>query len=385
MAIVSLKALLEAGVHFGHRTKRWNPKMRPYIFTERNGVHIIDLQQTVAQLERAYNYVQNVVSEGGIVLFVGTKRQAADIIVTEAERCHMPYVNKRWLGGTLTNFRTIRSRVDYMIELERRREYGEFNRLPKKEVLKLNEEIERLNRRVGGLRNLESLPDVVFIVDIRREDLAVKEASKLKIPIVAVVDTNCDPDPIDLIIPSNDDAIRAIKLMVGKIADAVLEGLNMREALKAEEEEEAGYVETVEIDTGRTEERERTIDELLGPSTLAKLEEGIGSDEPESESRKTKPEPTPKEEEAPAEEIIEEEEVEVVAEEVDVVEVDAEAETEEIVAEEVVEEVVIEEEVIEEVVDGEVVAEEVAEEVIVEESVEEIETEEVADSGGSES
>lgn len=372
MAIVSMKALLEAGVHFGHRTKRWNPKMKSYIFTERNGVHIIDLQQTVAQLERAYNYIQNVVTEGGTVLFVGTKRQAADIIVTEAERCHMPFVNKRWLGGTLTNFRTIRSRVDYMIDLERRREYGEFNRLPKKEVLKLNEEIERLNRRVGGLRSLDSLPDVVFIVDIRREDLAVKEASKLKIPIVAIVDTNCNPDPIDLIIPSNDDAIRAIKLMVGKMADAVLEGLNMREVLKAEAEEEAGYVEPVDIDSGRTEERERTIDELLGPSTLAKLEEGIGSDEPERGVRKAKPEV------APVEAAEQETSTEGIAEEEGTAEELAEAKAE---------------------VEGQVVVEpapevekdEPAEEVVVEEEIvdekvsEDIETEEVADSGGSES
>ncbi len=284
MAIVSMKSLLEAGVHFGHRTKRWNPKMRPFIFTERNGVHIIDLSQTVGQLENASNYVQNTVTEGGTVLFVGTKRQAAPIIEEEALRCAMPFVNKRWLGGTLTNFRTIRSRVDYMIDLERRREYGEFKRLPKKEVLKLNEEIERLNRRVGGLRTMEKLPDAVFIVDIRREDLAVKEAIKLKIPIVAIVDTNCNPDPIDLIIPSNDDAIRAIRLMVGKMSEAVLAGHSMRETMQAEAEEQA--IEAgIASPSAPTYDRERTIDELLGPSTLAKLEEGIGSDEPEKETR----------------------------------------------------------------------------------------------------
>ena len=232
---VSLKSLLEAGVHFGHRTKRWNPKMKPYIFTERNGVHIIDLQQTVQQLNRAYNYVKDTVADGGTVLFVGTKRQAADIIESEAQRCQMPFVNKRWLGGTLTNFPTIRSRVDYLSELERRRDYGEFARLPKKEVLQLMETIERLNLRVGGLRNLEQLPDAIFIVDVRREDLAVKEAAKLDIPIVAVVDTNCNPDPIEYVIPSNDDAIRAIKLMVGRIADAALEGGNLRQVLEAEE------------------------------------------------------------------------------------------------------------------------------------------------------
>ena len=282
MASVSLKTLLEAGVHFGHRTKRWNPKMKPYIFTERNGVHIIDLQQTVTELDRAYDYVRTLVSQNGNVLFVGTKRQAAEIIAEEARRSGMPFVNQRWLGGTLTNFRTIRSRVEYMGELERRRDYGEFARLPKKEVLKLNETIERLNQRVGGLRGLEGLPEALFIVDVRREELAVKEASKLGIPIIAIVDTNCDPDPVKFVIPSNDDAIRAIKLMVGKISEAVLEGTALRQTLEAEAEDEA---EAQETEAERAErrargyERERTIDELLGPSTLAKLEEGIGTDE----------------------------------------------------------------------------------------------------------
>ena len=287
MAIVSLKELLEAGVHFGHRTKRWNPKMRKYIFTERNGVHIIDLQQTVSQLQKAYDYMRDLARDGGVVLFVGTKRQAAPIIVQEATRCEMPYVDKRWLGGTLTNFKTIRSRVDYLIELERRRDQGEFNRLPKKEVLKLNEEIERLERRVGGLRNLTSLPDALFIVDTRREELAVKEANKLGIPIVALVDTNCDPDPIDLVIPSNDDAIRAIKLMVGKMADAIIEGKQLRETLQAEEEEERA--EAGVATTTWTPPVERPEDELLGPSTLAKVEAGIGSDE-EEEAKENKKE-----------------------------------------------------------------------------------------------
>jgi len=296
MAIVSLKELLEAGVHFGHRTKRWNPKMRKYIFTERNGVHIIDLQQTVAQLQKAYNYMRDLARDGGVVLFVGTKRQAAPIIVQEATRCEMPYVDKRWLGGTLTNFKTIRSRVDYLIELEQRRDRGEFSRLPKKEVLKLNEEIERLERRVGGLRNLTSLPDALFIVDTRREELAVKEANKLGIPIVALVDTNCDPDPIDLVIPSNDDAIRAIKLMVGKMADAIIEGKQLRETLEAEEEEER-------MEAGETAApvwtppAERPEDELLGPSTLAKVEAGIGSDEEEEGKDSGKNEPAPAKEE----------------------------------------------------------------------------------------
>ncbi len=286
MATVTLKSLLEAGVHFGHRTKRWNPKMKPYIFTERNGVHIIDLQQTVSQLDSAYDYVRTKVGQGGDILFVGTKRQAADIIGVEAQRCNMAYINKRWLGGTLTNFRTIRGRVEYMEELEQRREYGEFARLPKKEVLKLGEELERLNQRVGGLRGLEKLPNVLFIVDVRREELAVKEASKLGIPIVAIVDTNCDPDPIEIVIPSNDDAIRAIKLMVSKMADAVLEGMAMREVNAAEAEEEAaeerGEVRS-DVRRARIYERERTDDELLGPSTLAKVDAGIGSDEEDYE------------------------------------------------------------------------------------------------------
>ncbi|RUA15402.1 MAG: 30S ribosomal protein S2 [Clostridia bacterium] len=289
MAIVSLKSLLESGVHFGHRTKRWNPKMRPYIFTERNGVHIIDLQQTVSQLQKAYDYMRDLAKDGRTVLFVGTKRQASPIIAQEAARCGMPFVEKRWLGGTLTNFKTIRSRVNYMIELEQRRDRGEFNRLPKKEVLKLNEEIERLERRVGGLRGLNRLPDALFIVDTRREDLAVKEAKKLGIPIAALVDTNCNPDDIDLVIPSNDDAIRAIKLMVTKMADAIIEGQQLHESLQAED---AGENEDVATETWTLPE-ERPEDELLGPSTLAKMEAGIGSDEDETEkgAKRSQPEP----------------------------------------------------------------------------------------------
>ncbi len=246
MAIVTMKQLLEAGVHFGHRTRRWNPKMKPYIFTERNGIHIIDLQQTIRQLEKAYNLVRDTVRDGGTILYVGTKKQAQQTIKENADRVGMPYVVTRWLGGTLTNFQTIRQRVDYLEELERRRDEGEFARLPKKEALKLNRLIQKLEYRVGGLRRMHDLPDLVFIVDVRREDLAVKEANRLGIPIIAMVDTNCDPDPIDLVIPSNDDAIRAIKLMVGKITDAVEEGQRMREALLAEQEEEALQLEQVE-------------------------------------------------------------------------------------------------------------------------------------------
>ncbi len=249
MAIVTMKQLLEAGVHFGHRTRRWNPKMKPYIFTERNGIHILDLQQTIRQLTKAYNLVRDTIRDGGTILYVGTKKQAQQTIKEHAERVGMPYVITRWLGGTLTNFQTIRQRVDYLIELERRRDAGEFDRLPKKEALKLNRLIQKLEYRVGGLRNMHELPSLLFVVDVRREELAVKEANRLKIPVIALVDSNCDPDPIDLVIPSNDDAIRAIKLMVGKITEAVEEGLRMREAILAEEAEE----EEVEIPAAEEE------------------------------------------------------------------------------------------------------------------------------------
>ena len=238
MSVVSMKALLEAGVHFGHRARRWHPKMKSYIFTERNGVHIIDLQQTMNRLDKAYTVVRDVVADGGTVLFVGTKRQAQEIIKMEADRCGMPYVNQRWLGGTLTNFRTIRQRVDYLIDLERQRDSGEFEKLTKKEALKMMRLISKLERRVGGLREMHELPKIVYVVDVRRETLAVKEANKLGIPVVAMVDTNCDPDPIDYVIPSNDDAIRAIRLITSIIADAVIEGQSIREAEEAERETE---------------------------------------------------------------------------------------------------------------------------------------------------
>lgn len=266
MAIVSMKALLEAGVHFGHRTRRWNPKMKSYIFTERNGIHIIDLQQTIVFLEEAYNMARDIASEGGIILFAGTKKQAQENIALEAQRCGMPYVNQRWLGGTLTNFRTIRQRVDYMLELEARRERGEFSRLLKKEAQKLEREIAKLNRRMGGLREMRQLPGAIFIADTRREALAVKEAGALNISIMAMVDTNCDPDPINYIIPANDDAIRAIKLITSKIADAIVEGQQIRAIVEAEEEEE------VEPDS-----------KYLGPSILAKLERGELAEEEHEE------------------------------------------------------------------------------------------------------
>lgn len=266
MAIVTMKALLEAGVHFGHRTRRWNPKMKSYIFTERNGIHIIDLQQTVAQLEKAYALVRDTVSKGGIVLFVGTKRQAQETIEEQAKRCGMPYVNERWLGGTLTNWVTIRRRIDKLIEMERQLASGEFNRLTKKEALSKQRLIAKLQRRLGGLRDMHRLPDIVFITDTTREELAVKEANRLGIPIIAMVDTNSDPDPIDICIPSNDDAIRAIKLIVSKIADAVIEGQNLRATLQAEAEEEEEEIEEVAEAGG--DER------YLAPGLLARVKAG---------------------------------------------------------------------------------------------------------------
>lgn len=238
MTIVGMRELLEAGVHFGHRAKRWHPKMGSYIFTERNGIHIIDIQQTVKRLEAAYELVREDISDGGMLLFVGTKRQAQESISESAERCGMPYVNQRWLGGTLTNFRTIRQRIDYLVDLEHKYERGEFEKLTKKEILGLEREMAKLNRRLGGIKNMYRLPSMVFVTDVRREHIAVKEANKLDIPIIGMVDTNCDPTPIDHVIPSNDDAIKSIKLIANKLADAVVEGQQIREAVLAEEEEE---------------------------------------------------------------------------------------------------------------------------------------------------
>ncbi len=257
MAIVTMKQLLETGVHFGHHTRRWNPKMARYIYTERNKVHIIDLQQTVRALEKAYAVVRDTVAQGEQVLLVGTKRQAQETIRREALRCQMPYVNVRWLGGTLTNWRTIKQRIDYLKDLEARRDAGEFELLTKKEALLLTREIEKLNSRLGGLKNMEKLPGVVFIVDVREEATAVREADRMGIPIVAIVDTNCDPDIIDYVIPANDDAIRAIQLLTSKIADAALEGLNLR-AKEAPEEEEL-YVEDEKYLSAETLARLRQI------------------------------------------------------------------------------------------------------------------------------
>ncbi|NLJ80643.1 MAG: 30S ribosomal protein S2 [Firmicutes bacterium] len=241
MAVITMKQLLEAGVHFGHQTRRWNPKMAEYIFTERNGIYIIDLQQTVRMVEEAYNFIRETVTEGGKVLFVGTKKQAQETIEEEAKRCGMFYVNQRWLGGMLTNFKTITSRIKRLEEIEKMEEDGLLEVLPKKEVMGLLKEKERLSRFLGGIRGMTSLPDALFIVDPRKERIAVAEGRKLGIPIVAIVDTNCDPDEIDYIIPGNDDAIRAVKLLTNTMADAVIEakeGVSLAEAQEPEEEPE---------------------------------------------------------------------------------------------------------------------------------------------------
>jgi small subunit ribosomal protein S2 len=299
MAIVSMKALLETGVHFGHRTRKWNPKMKPFIFTERNGIHIIDLQQTLVALEGAYALVREIIAAGGKILFVGTKRQAQETIELEATRCGMPYVNLRWLGGTLTNWRTIRSRIDELDNLERRRDAGEFEVLTKKEALSLTRQIDKLDARLGGIRDMRTLPKVLFIVDVRQEETAIHEANLLDIPVVALVDTNCDPGNVDYIIPSNDDAIRAIKLLTSKIADATLEGVALRKDL---EEEEVKDQDAAVADEGA----EMSDEDLLGEATLAKLKSGAYSDKEEAEKAEAEAK-EPKEEEAEAEEPKEEE------------------------------------------------------------------------------
>ena len=268
MPAVSMKALLESGVHFGHRTNKWNPKMRPYIFTERNGIHIIDLQQTVKLLDDAFNFIRNSVANGGTVLFVGTKRQAQETIKEEAERAGMPYVNQRWLGGTLTNWVTIQQRLVELTRLEKMKETGEVSLLTKKEGLMIDRDIDRLNSRLSGVRNMKKLPDTIFVIDIEREATAVKEALTKEINVVALVDTNCDPTNVDFVISSNDDAIRAIKLLVGRIADACIEGKAMRKDV----EEEIPTTAAPSNISRRLDENEELSDEdLLGASTRAKI------------------------------------------------------------------------------------------------------------------
>lgn len=283
---VSMKDLLESGVHFGHRTNRWDPRMKSYIFTERNGIHIIDLQQTVQSLEKAYNLIRDIVAEGGTILFVGTKRQAQETIQMEAERCGMPYVMERWLPGTITNWATIHQRIMELERLEKMRDSGEIDRLVKKEGLMIERKINRLLVHLSGIRHMNGLPELLFIVDIARESTAVHEANLKSIPIVAMVDTNCNPNDVDYVIPANDDAIRAIKLMVAKIADAVLEG----KAMRKEEDFDKEGLEPISEDDGRERTRahiqlEEDFDdeELLGEATLQKLAESKREKELEEE------------------------------------------------------------------------------------------------------
>ena len=245
MAVISMKQLLEAGVHFGHQTRRWNPKMAKYIFTERNGIYIIDLQKTVKKVDEAYNFLRSVAEEGKSVLFVGTKKQAQEAVKEEALKADMFYVNERWLGGMMTNFQTIQKRINRLKELETMEEDGTFEVLTKKEVLQLRHEMEKLEKFLGGIKDMKKLPGALFIVDPRKERIAVAEARKLNIPIVAIVDTNCDPDEIDYVIPGNDDAIRAVKLLTGRMADAVIEG-RQGQAGEAENADEAAQAEAAE-------------------------------------------------------------------------------------------------------------------------------------------
>ncbi len=276
MAVISMKALLESGVHFGHRTNKWDPRMKPYIFTERNGIHIIDLQQTVKLLNQGYTMIRDAVANGGTVLFVGTKRQAQETVAEEAARCGMPYVTERWMGGMLTNWATMYKRIQELERLEKVRDTDEINRLTKKEGLLVERDILRLQTRLSGARTMKRRPDLLFIIDVGREEAAVREANLLKIPIVALVDTNCNPQNVDYVIPSNDDAIRAIKLLVAKMADAVLEGKAMRKEDEPEQPEEVKADGKSKSRPSRkpvveTEQDDMGDEVLLGEATLAKL------------------------------------------------------------------------------------------------------------------
>ncbi len=271
---VTMKELLEAGVHFGHRTRRWNPKMRPYIFTERSGIHIIDLHQTMTRINEYYEMVRRLVADGGTILFVGTKRQAQGTVEQEATRCGMPYIHNRWLGGTLTNWTTIKQRIDYLNRQERRKSNGEFQSLPKIEQLVIDRELAKLNRRIGGIKTLTAMPNLIFVVDTQREELAVKESNKIGIPLIAVADTNSDPDEITYVIPGNDDAIRAVKLITRIVADAVEEGRRFREV---------DMVETGQVSDDELAE----LEQYLGPSTLAKLQGMEDEEEGQTEEGQT--------------------------------------------------------------------------------------------------
>ena len=277
MSVISMKQLLEAGVHFGHQTRKWNPKMAPYIFTSRNDIHIINLEDTAVLIDKAYDYVKEMAAAGKNILFVGTKKQAQKAIEDEAKRCGMYYINSRWLGGTLTNFKTIRSRIARLNELEHMEKVGEFNLLPKKEVIKLRAEMAKLEKNLGGIKDMDKLPDVMFIVDTKKEHIAVKEAQALNIPIVALIDTNCDPEPVDYVIPGNDDAIRAISLIAGAMANAVIEA---KEGVSPVEET------TEEVVEDKTEEVVETSNEEVAPVEEVKAEEVV-EEQPKKRTRKS--------------------------------------------------------------------------------------------------
>ncbi|HLI06150.1 MAG TPA: 30S ribosomal protein S2 [Ktedonobacteraceae bacterium] len=270
--VISMKQLLEAGVHFGHQTRRWNPKMAPFIFMDRNGIHIIDLQQTVTRLNEAYNFVKQLAANGESILFVGTKKQAQEAVAEEAKRSGMYYVNQRWLGGMLTNFQTIQSRIRYLRELEARRDRGEFERLPKKEVQRLQDDITRLERLLGGIKDMKRLPAALFIIDTRKERTAVLEARRLEIPIIALADTNCDPDEMDYPIPANDDAIRAVRLLAAKIADAAIEGRRELEARMKDSEE-------ITAEAGEARETGETTEVAVNPEELDMAPPALPTDE----------------------------------------------------------------------------------------------------------
>ncbi len=296
MAVITMKQLLEAGVHFGHQTRRWNPKMAEYIFTERNGIYIIDLQKTVRKIEEAYMFIRELAENGESVLFVGTKKQAQESIRDEAERCEEFYVNQRWLGGMLTNFKTIRKRIDRLNELDQMEENGLFDVLPKKEVIKLRHEMEKLKKNLGGIRKMDGLPSAVYIVDPRKERIAVLEARKLGIPIVGIVDSNCDPDEIDYIIPGNDDAIRAVKLITSRMADAILEGkqgeqMEDEEYEEAQEKEEEKEVEKEKIKIPEVHDKSAEAQKKDKEEEPEKKEK---ADKEEEEKKETKPDEKPR-------------------------------------------------------------------------------------------
>ena len=318
MAVISMKQLLEAGVHFGHQTRRWNPKMARYIFTERNGIYIIDLQKTSKCLDEAYEFVRNLSADGGELLFVGTKKQAGESIKEEAIRAGAPYVNARWLGGMLTNFKTIKTRINRLAQLRKMQEDGTFELLPKKEVVKLNLEIEKLEKYLGGIKDMKKIPSAMFIIDPKKERIAVAEAKKLGLPIVAIVDTNCDPDEIDYVIPGNDDAIRAVKLIAGAMADAVIEGRQgeqvtaeasvVEEAVVEEVKEEAPVKKTTRKTAKKVEEapaeevKEEAPVKKTTRKTTKKVEEAVAEEvEEEAPVKKTTRKTTKKVEETPAE------------------------------------------------------------------------------------